>query len=79
MQAKKQQLELDMEKTDWFKIGKGEHQGCILSPAYLTYTEYIMQNPGLDEVQAEIDIARRNSSNLRHAVDTTLMAESSRN
>ena len=39
MQAKKQQLELDMEKTDWFKIGKGEHQGCILSPAYLTYIQ----------------------------------------
>ena len=63
--------------TDWFKIGKGVHQGCILSPCLFNlYTEYIMQNAGLDESQAGINIARRNISNLRYADDTTLMAES---
>ena len=63
--------------TDWFLIGKGVHQGCILSPClYNLYAEYIMQNAGLDEAQAGIKIARRNINNLRYAEDTTLMAES---
>ena len=63
--------------TDWFQIRKGVHQGCILSPCLFNlYTEYIMQNSGLDEAQAGIKIARRNINNLRYADDTTLMAES---
>ena len=62
--------------TDWFKIGKGVQQGCILSPCLFDfYTEYITQNARLDESQAGIKIARRNINNLRYA-DTTLMAES---
>ena len=63
--------------TDWFQIGKGVHQGCILS-RYLfnSYAEYIMRNAGLEEAQAGIKIARRNTDNLRYADDTTLMAES---
>ena len=59
---------------DWFQIGKGVHQGCILS-SYL-YAEYIMQNSVLEEAQAGIKIAGRNINNLRYADDTTLMAES---
>ena len=63
--------------TDWFQIGKGVCQGCRLSPCLFTlYVEYIMRNAGLDEAQAGIKIAGRNSNNLRHADDTTLMAES---
>ena len=63
--------------TDWFQIGKGVHQGCILSPCLLNlYAEYIMGNTGLDEAQAKIKIARRNINNLRCTDDTTLMAES---
>ena len=63
--------------TDWFQIGKGVHQGCILSPCLFNlYAEYIMRNAGLEEVQAGIKIAGRNISNLRYADDTTLMAES---
>ena len=63
--------------TDWFQIGKGICQGCILSPCLFNfYAEYIMRNAGLDEAQAEIKIARRNLNNLRYADDTTLMAES---
>ena len=63
--------------TDWFKIGKGEHQGCILSLCLFNlYAEYIMRNARLDEAQAEIKTARRNINNLRYADDTTLMAES---
>ena len=63
--------------TDWFQIGKGVCQGCILSPCLFNlYAEYIMRNTGLDEAQAGIKIARRNISNLRYADDTTLMAES---
>ena len=63
--------------TDWFQIGKGVCQGCILSPCLFNlYAEYIMRNAGLEEAQAEIKIARRNISNLRYADDTTFMAES---
>ena len=64
--------------TDWFQIGKGARQGCILSltPCLFNfYAEYIMQNAGLDEAQAGIKIARRNINNLRYADDTTLRAE----
>ena len=63
--------------TDWFQIGKGVCQGCILSPCLFNfYSEYIMGNAGLKEAQAGIKIAGRNINNLRYANDTTLMAES---
>ena len=63
--------------TDWFQIGKGVCQGCILTPCLFNlYAEYIVQNAGLDEAQVGIKIAGRNISNLRYANDTTLMAES---
>ena len=63
--------------TDWFQTGKGVHQGCVLSPfLFNLYAEYIMRNPGLEEAQAGIKIARRDINNLRYADDTTLMAES---
>ena len=63
--------------TDWFKIGKEVHQGCILSPClYNLYAEYIMRNAGLDEAQAGIKISRRNIFNLRYIDGTTLMEES---
>ena len=63
--------------TDWFQIGKGVQQGCILSPCLFNlYAEYIMRNTGLEEAQAGIKIAGRNINNLRHADDTSLMAES---
>ena len=63
--------------TDWFQIGKGARQGCILSPCLFNfYAEYIMQNAGLEEAQAGIKIAGRNINNLRYADDTTLMAKS---
>ena len=62
-------------KTDWFQIGKGIHQGCILSHcSFNLYAEYIMRNTGLEEAQAGIKIARRNLNNLRYADDTTFMA-----
>ena len=63
--------------TDWFQIGKGVHQGCILSPCLFNfYAEYIIRSGGLDEAQARIKIARRIINNLRYADDTILMAES---
>ena len=62
---------------DWFQIGKGVHQGCILSPCLVNlYVEYILRNAGLEEAQAGIKIVGRNINNLRYADDTTLMAES---
>ena len=80
MQVRKQQLELDMEQQfhgNWFQIGKGVHQGCILSLCLFNlYAEYVKQKARLDEAQAGIKIARKNISNLRYADDTTLMAES---
>ena len=63
--------------TDWFQIGKGALQGCILSPCLFNlYTDYFMRNTGLDEAQAGIKIGRRNINNLKCADDTTLTAES---
>ena len=63
--------------TDWFQIGKGICQGCILSPCFFNlYAKYIIRNAGLDEAQAGIKIAGRNINNLRYSDDTTLMAES---
>ena len=65
------------ETTDWFKIGKGVCQGCILSLCLFNlYAEYIMKNAGLEEAQAGMKIPRRGINNLRYADDTTLMAES---
>ena len=63
--------------SDWFQIGKGVRQGCILSPCLFNlYAEYIIRNTGLEEAQAGIKIAKRNINNLRYADDITLMAES---
>ena len=80
MQLRKQQLELDTGhgKTDWFQIGKGVCQGCILSPCLFNlYAEYIMQNAGLNEAQAGNKMAGRNINiNIRYADDTILIAES---
>ena len=64
-------------RTDWFQIGKGVCQGCILSPCLFNFcAEYIMRNAGLDEAQAGIKIAEKSINNLRYADDTTLMTES---
>ena len=77
MQVRKQQLRTGHGTTDWFQIGKGAHQGCILSPCLFNlYTECIMRNAGLEEAQAGIRIAGRSTNNLWYADDTTLMAES---
>ena len=77
MQVKKQELELGHGTTDWFKIGNGLRQGCILSPCLLNLNaDYIMRDAGLEEAQAGIKIAGRNISNLRYAGNTALMAES---
>ena len=81
MQVKKKQLELEqlelnMEQQTGSKSGKEYIKTVYCHPAYLTYTEYIMRNAGLDETQAGIKIARKNINNLRYAEDTTLMAES---
>ena len=75
MRVRKQQLEHGT--TDWFQLGKGVRQGCILSPCLFNlYAEYIMQNARLDEAQAGIKIAGKNTNNLRYADDATLAAES---
>ena len=67
----------ELGTTNWFQIGKGIHQGCMLSPCLFNlYAEYIMRNAGLDEAQTGIKIAWRNINNLKYADDTTLMAES---
>ena len=77
MQIKKQQLEPDMEQWNNFKIGKGEHQSCILSPCLFNlHAEYIMGNGRLDEAQAGIKMAKRNVNKLTYANDAILMAES---
>ena len=82
MQVRKQQLELDMNSsgTDWFQIGKGVRQGCILSPCLFNlHAEYIMRNTGLDEAQTGIKIAGRNVNNIRYADNTTLTQKAKRN
>ena len=76
MQVRKQQL-TGHGTTDWFQIGKGVRQGCILSPCLFNFcAEYIMRNTRLEEAKAGIKIVGRNINNLRNADDTTLMAES---
>ena len=70
-------VRIEHETTDWLQIGKGVHQGCILSPCLFNlYAEYILWNAGLDEAQAGIKIAGKNINNVRHEDDTMLMAES---
>ena len=75
MQVKKQQLELDMEQWTGSKVGREYIKAVYCHPAYLIYSEYIMQKARLDEAQAGIKIARRNINNLSYADDTTLMPE----
>ena len=75
--AGQEATELDLEQQDWFQIGKGIYQGCILSPClFKLYAEFIMRNARLDEAQARIKIAGRNINNLIYADNTTLVAES---
>jgi len=77
MQVRKKTVRTGHGTSDWFQIGKGVLQGCILSPCLFNlHAENIMRNAGLDDAQAGIKIARRNINNLRYADDTTLMAES---
>ena len=77
MVAKQYAGQEETETMDWFQIGKGKRQGCILSPCLFNlHAKYIMQNARLDETQAGIKIAEKNINNLRYADDTTLMAES---
>ena len=77
MQVKKQHVRAGHGTTDWFQIGKGVCQGCILSPCLFNlYAEYIIRNTGLEEAQAGIKIAGRNINHFRYADDTTLMAAS---
>ena len=76
MQVRKQQLESDMGTTNWFKIGKGIHQGCVLLPyLFNSHAECIIQNAELDDSQAGIKIAGKNINNLRYADDTTKIEE----
>ena len=78
MQVRKQQLEHGT--TDWFQVGKGVRQGCILSPCLFNlYTEYVMRNTGLAEAQAGIKISEGNINNLRYADDPTLMQKMKKN
>ena len=77
MQIKEATVRTGHGTTDWFQIGKGARQGCILSPCLFNfYAEYIKRNAGLEEAQAGIKIVGRNINNLGYADDTTLMAES---
>ena len=77
MQAKKATVKTGHGTTNWFQIGKGVHQDCILSPCLFNfYAEYITRNAGLEEAQAGISTAGRNIDSLRYADGTTLMAES---
>ena len=77
MWVKKKPLEPLYGTTDWFNIEKGVQQGCMMSPCLFNlYTEHIMRNAGLDDLQAGIKTTRRNINNLRYADDTILMAES---
>ena len=79
MQVRKQ-VRTGHETTDWFQIGKGVRQGCILSPCLFNfYADYIMPKAGLDEAQAGMKIARRNFNNLRYADDTTLWQKVKKN
>ena len=80
MQIRKQQLEPRHGTTDWFQIGKGVHQGCILSPCLFNFcAEYIMRNARLEEAQAGIKIAGRNINNLRYTNDTSLRQKVKKN
>ena len=80
MQIKNWTVRTGHGTTDWFQIGKGVRQGCILSPCLFNlYAEYIMRNAGLDEAQAGIKIARRSISNIRYADDTTLWQKVKKN